>query len=58
MSALKKLKTEKQISTLESDNSSHPLVAAVDSIPAEIELQGTRAQLSADKETAFTDIKS
>ena len=38
MSALKKLKTEKSISELASTNPLHPLVAAVDRIPGEIEL--------------------
>lgn len=58
MSALQKLKADKSITNLESANPTHPLAAAVDAIPAEIELQGTRARLSADKEVAFTDIKS
>jgi len=43
MSALKKLKVEKSITNLESTNPLHPLVNAVDTIPAEIELEGTRA---------------
>ena len=43
MSALKKLKVDKAISNLESANPLHPLVAAVDAIPHNIELQGTRA---------------
>jgi len=38
MAALKKLKLDKSISNLESANSSHPLVTAVDAIPAGVEL--------------------
>lgn len=58
MSALLKLKNDKQISNLESDNATHPLVSAVDAIPREIQLLGVRAQISADKDTAFTEINS
>jgi len=58
ISALQKLKEEKQIANLEELNPSNKSIYQIDLINASINLKGVRAQLSNDRDTAFADIKS
>lgn len=58
MSALQQLKSDKQISNLESMNPQHAITACVDKLPSDVQLQGVRAKVANDKEQAFADAKS
>ena len=49
---------EKQIHNLEELNPENKMIYQIDLINANTKLKGVRAQLSGDKEIAFTDIKS